>query len=556
MEPDGRVVVAWLRRAVLGLERSVDEINALNVFPVADADTGTNMLVTLRAAARAAEEADRSEGPHAVARATVAGAVSGARGNSGVIVSQIMRGIAGQLGPDADLSAAGLAEGLRSGTGLVTTAVADPIEGTILSVLRGAADGAAASLAAGADLPACARGAADAAFDALLRTREQLADNARAGVVDAGGRGLLVLLDALVDVTSGSAPERPRFTRQVAPHVHVHVDPEGGPGTVDPAHGHDHADPPRGPHADYEVMYLLPDATDAAASRLRDELQTFGDSVVVVAAADPDPVAIWSVHTHTTEPGRAIQAGLTHGKLRSIAVNVLQEAGHGETPLQALLDAPRAIVALVSGDGAAELFAGEGAEVIRCDHGINHAALLAALHRFEGREVLLMPNGALPTPELLAVAARSRESGVLVTLLPTSSMVQAIAALAVHDPRGHAADDTFSMAEAAAGARCGSVVAVTEDALTILGPCGPGDYLGMVGGEVVVLEEDQYSAGEALAELLLATGGDMVTVLLGDACDGDFPDRVGAALRPDRPEVEVIGYRGGQATSVMEIGVE
>ncbi|CAM5504892.1 Dak phosphatase OS=Tsukamurella paurometabola (strain ATCC 8368 / DSM / CCUG 35730 / CIP 100753/ JCM 10117 / KCTC 9821 / NBRC 16120 / NCIMB 702349 / NCTC 13040) OX=521096 GN=Tpau_2834 PE=4 SV=1 [Tsukamurella paurometabola] len=550
-EQDGRVVVAWLRRAVLGLERSVDEINALNVFPVADADTGTNMLVTLRAAARAAEEADRTEGPHAVARATVAGAVSGARGNSGVIVSQIMRGVVGQLGPDADLEAAGLAEGLRTATGLVTSAVADPIEGTILSVLRAAADGAAAALAGGADLPACARGAADTAFDALLRTRDQLADNARAGVVDAGGRGLLVLLDALVEVTAGVTPERPRFTRQAAPHVQVNVDPEDA---ADHPHDHGHDDPPRGPHVDYEVMYLLPDATDAAASRLRDELQTFGDSVVVVAAADPDPVATWSVHAHTTEPGRAIQAGLALGKLRSIAVTVLQETG--ETPLQALLDAPRAIVALVSGDGAAELFAAEGAEVIRCDEGITHAGLLVALHRFEGREVLLMPNGALPTPELLAVAARSRESGVLVTLLPTSSMVQAIAALAVHDPRGHAADDTFSMAEAAAGARCGSVVAVTEDALTILGPCGPGDYLGMVGGEVVVLEEDQYSAGEALAELLLATGGDMVTVLLGDAGDGDFPDRVAAALRPDRPEVEVVGYRGGQTGSVMEIGVE
>lgn len=543
------MVVAWLRRAVLGLERAVDEINTLNVFPVADADTGTNMLVTLRAAARSAEVADRTEGPHAVARATVAGAVAGARGNSGVIVSQIMRGLAGQLGPDADLTAEGLVTGLRNATDLVTTAVAEPIEGTILSVLRAAADGAGAALAGGGDLATCARGSADAAFDALLRTREQLADNAAAGVVDAGGRGLLVLLDALVEVTAGAVPERPRFGRQIAPHVQVHVDEAHG-------HTHDHVDPPRGPHADYEVMYLLPSATEATANRLRAELQAFGESVVVVAAADPDPVATWSVHTHTTEPGAAIQAGLRHGKLRSIAVNVLQEAGHAETPLQALLDAPRAIVALVSGDGAAELFAGAGAEVIRCDKGMTHAELLAALHRFEGREVLLMPNGALPTPELLAVAARSRESGVLVTLLPTSSMVQAIAALAVHEPNGHAADDTYSMAEAAAGARCGSVVAVTEDALTILGPCGPGDYLGMVGGEVVVLEEDQYSAGEALAELLLATGGDMVTVLLGDAGDGDFPDRVSAALRPDRPEVEVVGYVGGQTASVMEIGVE
>ena len=145
------MVVAWLRRAVLGLERAVDEINTLNVFPVADADTGTNMLVTLRAAARSAEEAYRTEGPHAVARATVAGAVAGARGNSGVIVSQIMRGVAAQLGPDADLSAEGLATGLRNATGLVTTAVADPIEGTILSVLRASADGAGAALAGGGD---------------------------------------------------------------------------------------------------------------------------------------------------------------------------------------------------------------------------------------------------------------------------------------------------------------------------------------------------------------------------------------------------------------------
>ncbi|GAB3128405.1 DAK2 domain-containing protein [Tsukamurella serpentis] len=548
---DGRVVLTWLRRAVLGLERAVDEINSLNVFPVADADTGTNMLVTLRAAARSAEAADRREGPQALARATVAGAVSGARGNSGVIVSQIMRGLATQLTEDAALTPTGFAEGLRTATSLVTTAVADPVEGTILSVLRGASDGAGAAATEGRDLPGCAVAAADAAFDALLRTRDQLADNAAAGVVDAGGRGLLVVLDALVEVTCGTAPERPRFHRKAAPHVHVHA--AGEHARADPQ---DAGDPPRGPHADYEVMYLLPDATEAVADRLREELSTFGDSVVVVSAADPTPVAVWSVHTHTAEPGRAIQAGLAHGNLRSIAVNVLQEAGQAETPLQALLDAPRAIVALVSGDGAADLFAGAGAEVIRCDQGITHAELLAALHRFEGREVLLMPNGALATPELLAVAARSRESGVLVTPLPTSSMVQAIAALAVHEPGGDAADDTYSMAEAAAGARCGSVVAVTEDALTILGPCGPGDYLGMVGGEVVVLEEDQYSAGEALTELLLATGGDMVTVLLGEVADGDFPQRVLAALRPDRPEVEVVGYSGGQPGSVMEIGVE
>ncbi|GAA4405382.1 DAK2 domain-containing protein [Tsukamurella soli] len=545
---DAAGVIAWLIAGTRALERAVDEINGLNVFPVADADTGTNMLVTVRAAATAAMRAQREAGdaPVDVAGATVSGAVSGARGNSGVIVSQVMRGLADHLSDDGGLDAAGFSAGLDAAVRLVTQSVADPVEGTILSVLRAAACAAGRSTVP-VGLPAAARAAAEAAFEALLRTRDQLVDNARFGVVDAGGRGLLVLLDALVDITSGAAPERPRFDR-------ARLDRHGPAPSAGAAHP-DRGTPPRGPHAEYEVMYLLPDAGAAAADRLRDDLQSFGESVVVVADAAPEPTATWSVHTHTTEPGRAIQAGLSHGALRSIAVNVLQDAA-GQVPLKALLDAPRELVALVSGDGAAELFAGAGAQVVRCDGGITHAELLAALHPYSGREVLLMPNGALPTPELLAVAARSRESGVLVTLLPTSSMVQALASLAVHDPAGPVADDTFSMAEAAAYARCGSVIAVDEDALTILGPCGPGDYLGMVGGEVVVLEQDQYSAGEALADLLLATGGDMVTVLLGESADGDFADRVRAALRRDRFEVEVVAYRGGQTGSVMEIGVE
>ncbi len=552
---DATGVIVWLTAGARALERTVDEINGLNVFPVADSDTGTNMLVTLRAAANAAARAQRAAGGATVdvAGATVAGAVSGARGNSGVIVSQVMRGLADHLDADGGIDAQGFADGLAAAVRLVTQAVADPVEGTILSVLRTAADAAEKAAGAGADLSGAARAAADAAFDALLRTREQLPVNARHGVVDAGGRGLLVLLDALVEVTCGTAPERPRFVP--VSHVAAPVGPWGASvGLRVPVDGAA-LSPPRGPHAEYEVMYLLPDAAEAAADRLRNDLQSFGESVVVVADGTPDPTATWSVHTHTTEPGRAIQAGLGHGALRSIAVNVLQEAA-GTAPLKALLDAPRALVALVSGDGAAELFAGEGAQVVRCDDGITHGTLQAALHAYAGREVLLMPNGALPTAELLAVAARSRESGVLVTLLPTSSMVQALASLAVHDPAGPAADDTFSMAEAAANARCGAVIAVTEDALTILGPCGPGDYLGMVGGEVVVLEEDQYSAGEALTDLLLATGGDMVTVLLGASADGDFADRIQAALRRDRPEVEVVGYHGGQTGSVMEIGVE
>lgn len=566
----GRMVLAWLTAAVAGLEAAVDEINSLNVFPVADSDTGTNMLVTLRAAARAAAETGSAPGGPDIARATVAGAVSGARGNSGVILSQIMRALAARLAPTGDLTADGVAEGLTAAVDLVTAAVAEPVEGTILSVLRdaagAAADAAAASAGGGsagtgggaADLAAVAVAASDAGFDALLRTREQLVDNSRAGVVDAGGRGLLVMFDALVTVTTGRRVDRPAFARADRP-----AEPRRGAAPVSAPLDQDlppDQDPPRGLHAEYEVMYLLLEAEQATADRLRDELRAFGESVVVVADADPAPTSTWSVHTHTTEPGRAIQAGLGHGALRSIAVNVLHAvagASHtGQLALQALVDVPRAVVALVSGDGAAELFAGEGAQVIRCDEGITHGQLRAALHQYAGREVLLMPNGALPTAELLSVAAQTREAGVLVTVLPTSTMVQALAALAVHEPTGPVADDTYSMVEAATNARCGQVVAVAEDALTILGPCGPGDYLGMVGGEVVVLEQDQYSAGEALTELLLATGGELVTVLLGAAADTDFPDRVLVALRGHRPEVDVIGYRGQQRACVMEIAVE
>ena len=206
----------WAHTSVSDLIAHTDEINRLNVFPVADADTGTNMLFTMRGAWAEADGLTRDSGVAGVTAALSRGALHGARGNSGVILSQILRGLSdvtaeadaerrGELG---DIDGAVLAAALRHAVGLVVASMGETVPGTIVSVLQAAAQAAEDAVAAGADLPGVVTAASDAAVIALDKTIEQLDVLTDAGVVDAGGRGLLVLLDSLSKTVSGHAPAR------------------------------------------------------------------------------------------------------------------------------------------------------------------------------------------------------------------------------------------------------------------------------------------------------------------------------------------------------------
>ncbi|WP_373424939.1 DAK2 domain-containing protein [Mycobacterium simiae] len=551
---DAAALRHWAHTVVSDLITHIDEINRLNVFPVADSDTGTNMLFTMRSALAEADVEPVQDDVAGVAAALSAGALSGARGNSGVILSQILRGIADVTDAAAAQSggtlpaidAALLAAALWRGVELVIASMGgQEIPGTIVSVLRAAAAAVEHCAHGGEGLAQAVRAAGDAAVVALEKTPEQLDVLAAAGVVDAGGRGLLVMLDALCATITGQAAARSVYEPSA----------RGLPGAA----------PTGRPAPHFEVMYLLTGCDAATADTLRERLAALGDSVAIAAA----PSESYSVHVHTDDAGAAVEAGLAAGQLSRIVISALCS---GATGLPAgSWTRQRAVLAVVDGGGAAELFAGEGACVLRPGPDtsgpgsapatdIRAHQLVRAVVDTGAAHVLVLPNGYVAIEELVAGCAAAIGWGVDVVPVPTGSMVQGLAALAVHDPARRAVDDGYTMARAAGAARHGSVRTATERALTWAGSCEPGDGLGIAGDEVLIVADDVAAAATGLLDLLLASGGDLVTVLVGteidDAAAAAMISQLEQHMHDHHPGTELVVYCTGHRGDALLIGVE
>ncbi len=512
---DGSALYRWADACVTGIEKRCDEINDLNVFPVPDADTGTNLLATMRAA-----------GPGR--RTTVRGRARGRRVRRGPGArARGGDGRARKLGCDSLPGAAGVAEStkshrldadtfrsaLRHASDLALEAVSVPMEGTIVTVLAAAADAVAAETA-GAPLARLSAVAADAAAEALLRTPSQLAVLGAAGVVDAGGRGLVVILDALVEVICGVPPAREAF---LAPAGDGCGDRRGAR-VCGPAHlVHEVAG------QDYEVMYLVAESDEARIADLRGRLCSLGDSVVIVGDG-------FGRDAHVVGP-RALQRRGSRRRGRTRGRAPAQRSHHVFSC--SMLPAPTSRTPPPHARCCPWWRAGRGGNCSsRRARGYcgptapSPEQLLAAIRGTGRREVVVLPNGALPAQDLIAVGARARADARDVVFLPSSSMVQALAALAVHDAERLAVDDAFAMSEAAAATRWGSLRVAEERALTYVGTCEPGDGLGLVGHEVVVIERDVVAAGCRLVDLVLGAGGELVTVLLGAQASEGLGERV------------------------------
>jgi uncharacterized protein len=537
---DATTLRHWAHTAVGGLIAHTDEINRLNVFPVADADTGTNMLFTMRAACARAD-ARHDDDVVAVAAALAEGALHGARGNSGVILSQILRGLAEVTaaaaderdGDFADVDGTVFGAALRHAVGLAVASVGEIVPGTIVSVLQAAAGAAEDEADGGADLVAVVGSAADAAAVALEKTPQQLDVLAKAGVVDAGGRGLLVLLDAMSTVLAGQPPQRAEYPPARSSGDEVTVSPGAPP--------------------QFEVMYLLGRCDHAGIELLRERLERLGESVTIAASGQGGQ---YSVHVHADDAGGAVEAALDIGAPSRIQVTALTGDAGGRPSGGWSRD--RAVLAIVDGDGAQALFAGEGAHVLRpdADGPISAQQLLRAIVDADAAQIMVLPNGYLAAEELVAGCTAAMGWGVEVVPVPAASMVQGLAALAVHDAGRQAVDDGYTMARAAAGARHGSVRLATEEALTWAGTCAPGQGLGIAGDEVLIVGKDVVDAGAGLIDLLLTSGGELVTVLTGDGVDPAVGDALRAHVHNEHLGAEIVTYHTGHGGDALLIGVE
>jgi len=544
---DGDGLLGAFRAAVANLEAHVDEINSLNVYPVPDGDTGSNMLATVKAAL---EEAEGAAGQPAdrIAAAISFGALMGARGNSGVITSQIFRGMAEALGGKARFNGLDLAHALSEGTRTAYSAVAKPVEGTILTVIRESAAAAVAAAEQDNDIEVVLTATLDGAEKSVARTPSLLAILREAGVVDSGGQGLYRLFQGALLHLVGAAPASAARSRT-----------KTGP---KPSTLVAHADEGFG----YETMFLL-QATGSApldVDAIRDHLETIGESVLVAG----DGRAL-KVHVHNERPDLVIGYGLTQGSMSRISVENLDNqardvretraaaftgAGTADsdvsdrtTTTMPKADAPTlAVIAVVAGDGLAAIFREFGvAAVVQGGQSSNPSTgeLLDAVGRVDAREILLLPNN----PNVVLAARQvAQMTDRPVIVVPTRNAAEGFASLLALDPGLGAAENAGPMTEAARAIQTLAVTEAVRDA-TIGGKkvkrgqtiaLDPDDGLLAVNGDRVKCVTAAIKA--------LTPGFELLTLFYGDGADLAEAEAMARTIGAVAAGVDVEVRHGGQ----------
>ncbi|HSL72988.1 MAG TPA: DAK2 domain-containing protein [Ilumatobacteraceae bacterium] len=559
-----RLNTAALRETVHTFRDTVREhahgLNRLNVYPVPDGDTGTNMARTLDAVVAEMDSTDADD-HDGTCDAISYGSLMGARGNSGVILSQIMRGFAGTLKQQADVQGAKFAEALQAATTGAYDAVLKPIEGTILTVCRESAEAAKESADAGGSLVDVVRAARAAGKIALDNTPEQLPVLKDAGVVDAGGAGFLLLLDSVLHVVDGE------------PLPVAEPDDGSTVGAVGDAFdvvAHRHAERPGELDVSeqrYEVMYFL----ELADDRIRDfkvGWGAIGDSIVVVGGD-----GLWNCHVHTNEIGASIEVALDlGGRPKMIRVTDLFEEvddeharreaelaamAHDMPVVEALPSVTTAVVAVCSGDGLVELFAQLGVQgVVTGGQTMNPstAELLETVQRVNADQVVILPNNKNIIPVAEQIGALTDKDVVVV---PTRSMPEALAALVVYDADAPVQDNASDMSAAAESVVTGEITQAVRDSNSAVGPVAEGDWIGLIRGDgIASVSTTVEGAATALLERIVGDGAELVTVITGADADDDVTATLTAWLSDHRGDVTVDVHRGGQPLYPYLFGVE
>jgi hypothetical protein len=533
-----------LQRYLDRLREHRDALNRLNVYPVPDGDTGTNMTLTVESVMA---EVDAAETMEQVATAITHGSLMGAQGNSGIILSQILAGLANSFRDSASVGTTQLVDALTRASTAAYKAVGRPVEGTILTVLREAAEAARdADTPEGEDLADFLLRIYRRAEMALNSTPELLPVLKEAGVVDAGGAGFLLLLVAFLEEVTGEDVVLPEAIFRAAAIELVTA-------AVTDA---DHA------IADlrYEVMFFLHSDDESAGDRLRMSWTGIGDSIVVVGSD-----GVWNCHIHTDEIGPAIEAGIALGRPERVKITDLleqaaDEAHHREeerfTPLPEFADADVGVVAVGVGSGIIDLFRDAGAQgVVVGGQTMNPSVrdVLAVVNSMAADTVIVLPNNKniVPVAEQLDALSPKR-----VKVVPTRSVVEGLAAMLAYMPGMDADDCVAAMRAAATSVSWGEVTRAVRDASTPVGPCGEGDWLGVVGGSVALISTELKVAAAGVVEALVEDDSELLTIVTGSEALPDETKALVAHVEEAHPAVEVSVVVGGQPFYPYLFGVE
>jgi DAK2 domain fusion protein YloV len=535
------------------LQQHQGTINRLNVFPVPDGDTGTNMLLTLESVCDEIARIEPGNAEMAVICTAIAkGSLMGARGNSGVILCQVLRALTEHFATAEEVGAKEFATGMGAADLAARGAVSRPVEGTILTVARAAAESARLAAAEGADLPGVLEATRAGAVEALANTPTQLVVLKEAGVVDAGGAGLTLLFSALRNALDGTKlPEELEIPASVAAVV------GGADRAVMPVlvASDSTEDAPQ-----YEVMYLL-DANDDAIGALRGTFDAIGDSTVIVGASP-----MFSCHVHTDDIGAAIEAGITAGRPHDIRVTDLREqveeerwvreaAGELEPQLRA---APpvTSIVAVASGPGIRKIFLSLGVDrLVAGGQSMNPstADILDMTESAPGSQIVLLPNNKNIIPVAEQVAELSTKH---VVVLPTLGVQEGFAALLAYDPGAGAEENALAMGEMAEGVVAGEITQAVRAATGPAGTIAEGDWLGLSRKGIEVVRPSLVEAATALIDALAGDGHEIITLIEGSGLDLDALKEVTVYLTEHHPSLAIERHLGGQPLYPLLISIE
>ncbi len=520
------------------IEENVEAINALNVFPVPDGDTGINMLLTLRAATEAPLPDPAAATVGEMSGAIARGALLGARGNSGVIFSQFMRGLAGGLTGAADCDGPLLAQALLSAADAGYKAVGSPVEGTMLTVMRAAAEGAQPPANSVAEV---LRNACDAANQALARTPEQLPVLKEAGVVDAGGQGVAAFLAGGLGFVRGSA-------------VQIEISaPEGGAGSANVSHTFlEHTE---------EEMYgyctqFVIQGTGLDADAIRKQVMAVAASTVVVGDD-----AVVRVHAHAEDPGPLLSLGAALGGLDQINIQNM-DLQHGEfLTLHGYSGAREpsafAVVAVAPGDGFRRVFEDLGAAaIVSGGQTMNPSAadILDGARRANTQRAVVLPNNR--NILLTAEQARDLAGETAIDVVPSRTIPQGVAAMLAYNPDLSAEENVAAMTDAIAGVQSGDVT-IAVRAATIDGvEVDEGEAIAILDGALVGSADSPNAALDVLLDAAAPEEGALVTLYYGAGLSSEDAEEAAAGVASRFAGVEVETHEGGQPHYQYIVSIE
>lgn len=517
---DGATLLRVLEAAAERLERSVDEVNALNVYPVPDGDTGTNMLHTCGSALKHARAAEPTVA--AVTAAAAHGALMGARGNSGVILSQIVRGLKEACATAEALGPAELREALRLGRRYAHEAVTAPAPGTILTVtaaIEGAPDGD--------DVATLLSNAVRAADAAVTRTREENPTNRAAGVVDAGAKGLFYLLEGALAAIEGRA---------------IAAVPVGPPAVAHPMQAV--ASEVSSWKGAYDVQFLVEHPSRPIAD-VRREMEEFGADCVLVVGDE----SVLKVHVHTLHPDQIVRIGLTAGRIADVVVEDLDAMTAAHERATGIVVAPPApaadvgVVAVVPGAGFATVAASLGATPLRGGATMNPSTeeILTGIRQANARHVIVLPNDK---NVIMAAQSAAKLAECQVTVIATRNVGQGMAALVAFDPAKDPATVSREMREVSERAH-GIEVTRAIRTTTIDGQSvREGEAIALLDGRLVAHADDDVVALVEAAKRL--TDAEVFTLYGGADVDAARVEYAAQRLRASCPKAHVEVVSGGQ----------